>query len=54
MVESQNTLERKMSCDPLINNKRVHTLFEIFKIQKPYTSLLIKSISSIGYVPNKE
>jgi hypothetical protein len=47
MVESQNTLERKMGHDSLIYNKRVHTLLENFKIQKPYTSLLIKKTSPL-------
>ena len=53
MVESQNILERKVGCDPLINNTKVHKLFGNLKIQNVYTLLLIKSISAICYVSNK-
>jgi hypothetical protein len=50
MVEYQNSLEIKVGYDHLTSNKRVHILFENFKIQKPYASLLIKIISFISYV----
>jgi len=53
MVESQNTLERKVGCNPLINNTKVHKLFGNLKIQNLYTLLLIKNISAICYVSNK-